>query len=513
MDVILIILSVLLPVALVGGLAIGYLFRTRILTASLRAAEKASTQQISRAEGRRREILTESKREALKIQQEASQQIRADRIQVRKREERLEKRELDVRRRSDKVMQRDNKLNARAKDLERRALEVEEVKKSYVARLDEIAKLTEAEARSQIIEEANKAAEVEIAKHYRSSEKIAAEEADGKARRILAESIQRFASEVVADVAVTTVKLPNNDMKGRLIGREGRNIKAIEKATGVELLVDDSPDTVVLSSFDPVRREVARLSVEKLMRDGRIQPARIEETVIQTRKTLNNRIRKIGEDACFEIGLKLKLPGDLNELMGSLQYRTSFGSNVLKHSKEVGTLAALLASEIGANVENCRLAGFLHDIGKAVTHEVQGGHAEIGADIVQKTNLARNPVIVTAIREHHDREMTTVESFIVAAADAISAARPGARNDSAEKYLERMRDLESIGKSFDGVENCFALQAGREVRVMVNPNGVNDDQALTLARDIAKEIEDKLSYPGEIKIVVIRELRAFGKAS
>jgi ribonuclease Y len=347
--------------------------------------------------------------------------------------------------------------------------------------------------------------EHELAVRYRDMEEQARQEADDKARDVLGLAVQRLASEVVSEVTLTTVPLPTDDMKGRLIGREGRNIRAIEKATGVDLIIDDTPEAVTLSCFDPIRREVARLSISRLMADGRIHPARVEETVARTEKELDDTIRKTGERAVLDVGVR-GINAELTRLLGRLKYRFSYGENVLQHCIEVAHLAAMMAGEIGANVKVAKAGGLLHDIGKALTHEVEGPHAEIGADVASKNSTSR--AITATIREHHDDVHSSVESFLVAAADAISAARPGARKDTVEHYVKRLEALEEVGRGFDGVEKCYAIQAGREIRILVKPQTVDDVAANTMARDVVKKIEETLVYPGQIKVTVIRESRS-----
>ena len=332
----------------------------------------------------------------------------------------------------------------------------------------------------------------------------AQEDAREVSSRILATSIQRMAADVVSEMTVTTVPLPNDDMKGRLIGREGRNIRAIEKNTGVDLIIDDTPEAVTLSCFDPVRREVARIAVTKLIADGRIHPARIEEMVSRSEKEVEKSIWSAGEEAIFDTGVRGMNP-EIIKLLGRLKFRYSYGENVLQHSLEVSHIAGMIASEVGANIKVAKAGGLLHDIGKALTHEVEGPHAEIGAEIANKYNVAAR--VCACIAEHHDDVMTSPEAFIVAAADAISAARPGARKDTVENYIKRLQALEDVASDFEGVERCFAIQAGREVRVMVRPDSIDDIMASKLARDIVKKVEDNLVYPGQIKVTVIRESR------
>ena len=366
-----------------------------------------------------------------------------------------------------------------------------------------------ADARNELMHSAEQEIQHDLAIRYRDLEEQARAEASESARNIIALSIHRLAADVVSEATVTTVQLPSDDMKGRLIGREGRNIRAIEKATGVDLIIDDTPEAVTLSCFDPVRREIARLAVTNLVSDGRIHPARIEEMVGRSEKEVSDIIWKCGEEAALEVGVRGLHP-DVVRLLGRLKYRYSYGENVLQHSIEVAHLSSMIASEIGANVKVAKAGGLLHDLGKALSHEIEGPHAEIGADIASKHSVAK--AVCTCIAEHHDDVMSTTEAFIVSAADAISAARPGSRRDTAENYIKRLQALEDVGRAFDGVEKCYAIQAGREVRVMVKPQAVDDATAAKMANDIVKKIEATLVYPGQIKVTVIRESRSVGYA-
>tara|TARA_B100001115_G_C15819168_1_gene407095 strand:- start:580 stop:1662 length:1083 start_codon:yes stop_codon:yes gene_type:complete len=359
------------------------------------------------------------------------------------------------------------------------------------------------------MKEAQEDIEHNVAKKYRIAEEELENKVEDHARNVIAGAIQRFASEVVAEETVQAVSIPNEEMKGRLIGRDGRNIRAIEKATGVDLIVDESPDSVTVSCFDPIRRQIAINSLNELIKDGRIHPARIESITKKTQNEIDKTIRKAGEDATFESNVK-GLPSEIIEIIGRLKYRYSYGENVLQHSIEVANFSALMAEEIGADVRISRTGGFLHDIGKAMTHEIEGPHAEIGAELVSKYEI--DPKIVTTIREHHDSDFTIPESFIVAAADAISASRPGARRDSAEAYVKRLKDIEEIALSFDGVDKCFAIEAGRELRVLVDPVVISDNESSIIAKNIVEKIESSLKYPGQIKVIVIRESRSIETA-
>ena len=501
------VLTAVLTTLVVGVLAAagGFYLRKTLASNSIRASEQAAEQQIRRAEARSKEILLEAKEQTLQLRTTAEEELRRERQELQRTESRLEAREENLENRAGLLEQRDAELRQTRDALETEQRELAAVREQEQERLEQISNLSMADARQLLLDRAEEEVEFELARRYRDAELQAREDADGKAREILASTIQRLASEVVSEVTVSSVQLPSDDMKGRLIGREGRNIRAIEAATGVDLIVDDVPETVTLSCFDPIRRETARVALERLIQDGRIHPARIEESVEKARREVDETVRKAGQQAMFDANVKGLHP-ELVKLMGRLKYRYSYGENVLMHSIEVGVVAGMIGAQVGANPQHCRTAGFLHDIGKALTHEVEGPHAEIGADIVSKYNMSAR--VVTAIREHHDREMTTIESFVVAAADAVSAARPGARHDTVENYIQRLQALEDVARGFDGVERCYAIQAGREVRVLVRPEEVDDAHAAVLARDIAKRVEETLAYPGQIRVVVIRESRS-----
>jgi ribonuclease Y len=507
-----IVLTAVLTALITGaiGAAGGYYLRNTLASNSIKASQEAAEQQIRRAEARSKEILLEAKEDSLRIRTSAEDELRKERQDLQRAESRMEAREENLEKRAELLEQRESEIRKTRDDAEREQEQITQLRKQEEQKLEQISSLSIADARQLLLDRAEEEVQFELARRYRDAELQAKEEADGKARAILAATIQRLASEVVSEVTVSSVQLPNDEMKGRLIGREGRNIRAIEAATGVDLIVDDVPETVTLSCFDPIRREVARVALERLIQDGRIHPARIEESVEKARREVDETVRKEGQQALFDANVKSLHP-ELVKLMGRLKYRYSYGENVLQHSVEVGIVAGMIGAQIGADPSVCRTAGFLHDIGKALTHEVEGPHAEIGADIVSKYNMPKK--VVTAIREHHDREMTIVESFVVAAADAVSAARPGARHDTVENYIQRLQALEDVARGFEGVERVFAIQAGREVRVLVRPDEVDDARAAVLARDIVQRIEETLAYPGQIKVVVIRESRAVEIAS
>ena len=493
-----------LIVAVLAGSS-GFYLRNALARERTRAALAAAEQQIRLAEDRSKELLFETKEESLQIKTTAEAELRVRRQELEKLQRRLDHREENLDKRNSVLQEQQNNIQKRETDLESGRSEVEGLKEKQRERLEEVSDMSMAQAKDVLLKRADDDIQFDLTRRLRDAETRAHEQADTVAREIVSSAIQRLASEVVSEATITSVDIPNDDMKGRLIGREGRNIRAIEAATGADLIVDDTPDAVTISCFDPIRREIARLSLERLVKDGRIHPARIEDIVDNTRNQLNETVRKAGEKAQLDANVKGLHP-ELTKLVGRLKYRYSFGENVLQHSVEVGIIAATMASEIGAEINVCRTAGFLHDIGKALSHEVEGPHAEIGADVVSKYGISEQ--IQSAIREHHDREMTSVESFLVAAADAVSAARPGARRDTVEHYIERLEALENTARGFDGVEKCFAIQAGREIRVIVKPQKVDDAAAIVLTRDVAKRIEETLSYPGQVKVVVIQESRS-----
>lgn len=509
MEVILIAVLVAL-VAVVVGSAIGFQLHNILSAKSQRAVEEASAQQMRRANARSKEILLEAKEQALHVRSEAEKSLNEQRLENQRQQSRLEAREETLQSRVDSLTERESEIQKQRTSLEEDRSELDDLKDQAVEKLESISGLSSSDARQQLLDQAQEDIQYELARRYRDAELEAQDEADDKARYILAASMQRLASSVVSEATVTAISLPNDEMKGRLIGREGRNIRAIEAATGVDLIIDDVPESITVSCFDPIRREVARLALERLIQDGRIHPARIEDSVEKARTEVDETVRKAGQKAMFDANVKGLHP-ELVKLIGRLKYRYSYGENVLQHSVEVGLVAGLLAAQVGANPQVAKTAGFLHDIGKALTHEVDGPHAEIGADVAKR--YGQRDHVVTAIREHHDREMTTVESFLVAAADAISAARPGARHDTVENYIQRLEALEEVARGFEGVERVYAIQAGREVRVLVDPENVDDVTAASLARDIVEKIEETLAYPGQIKVVVIRESRSIEVAT
>lgn len=486
--------------------AIGGYYGKRLLSRQAKnSAEQEATRILEIATEEKRGLIIEAKEESLRVRSSAESEIKERRNEIQQTERRLINREESLENRSGNQDRREQTLTEREKELEGNQKQIEELREEQMKRLEDISELSLEEAKSTLMQRADEEIQHELGVLYRDHEERIRSEADDKAKNIIAEAIQRLASEVVSEATVTTVPLPNDDMKGRLIGREGRNIRAIEKATGVDLIVDDTPEAVTLSCFDPIRREIARLLLVKLMSDGRIHPARIEDMVVKVEKEVWDTIRKAGENAVFDTDVRGLNP-EMVKTLGRLKYRYSYGENVLQHSIEVAHIAASMAAELGGNIKVAKMGGLLHDIGKALSHEVEGPHAEIGAELAGKNGVSA--AVVAGIAEHHDDSMSSIESFIVSAADAVSAARPGARRDTVENYIKRLEALEEVGRGFSGVEKCYAIQAGREMRVLVRPEDITDEAATLMARDIVKKIEEKLVYPGQIKVTVIRERRA-----
>lgn len=461
----------------------------------------------------KKEAILEAKEQELKLRNDFERESKEKKAELAKQEQRLTQREDNLDKREDSLTKKSDALEQQKKDLSNREQEIKKTQDKInhqhelmIQELEKVAQLTKDEAKTLLANEILDETRHDVALQVRNIEQTAKEEATNEAKKIITLAIQRCAADHTAETTVSTVSLPSDDMKARIIGREGRNIRALESATGIEFIIDDTPEVVILSGFDPIRREVARLSLEKLIADGRIHPARIEETVEKVKKELDNEIKQAGESAMFEVGI-FGLHPELIKLIGKLKYRTSYGQNVYQHSIEVALLAGLMAQELGLDVNFAKRAGLLHDIGKAVDHEQEGTHIRLGADLAKK--YKENANIVNAIEAHHgDVEPKTVEAVLVAAADAISGARPGARRETGTNYVKRLEKLEEIASSFNGVEKSYAIQAGREVRVMVKPEQIDDAQALFLAKDIAKKIEAELEYPGQIKVNVIREFRS-----
>ncbi|MCH7706270.1 MAG: ribonuclease Y [Chloroflexi bacterium] len=499
------VIVVLLVLAALGlGAASGYIVPYILTQRGVLTARQRASSVLDEAEEQKKRLLLVGQEEALKLRTSAEQELRERRGEVQRQEQRLSNREEQLERRGEALERNERSLSQKNSEVDELKAELEQTVGKEQKQLEAIAGLSMNEARDQIVRRAEDEVQHDLARRYRDVEQRFKEEADQNARKVLTLAIHRLASDVVSENTTAVVPLPNDEMKGRLIGREGRNIRAIEAATGVDLIIDDTPEAVTVSSFDPIRREVAKIALANLIRDGRIQPSRIEETVAKAQTEVEETIWKEGERATFECGVRGMNP-DVVRLLGRLKYRYSYGENILQHSIEVSLLAGMMAAEIGANVEVAKGGGLLHDIGKALTHEVEGTHAEIGADVAQRYGIP--DAIRQAIMEHHDEEMGSVEAFLVAAADAISAARPGARKDSLEHYMQRLQALEDVANSFPGIERSYAIQAGREVRVMVQPDVVDDITAANLALDLVKKIEETLTFPGQIKVTVIRETR------
>ena len=505
-----IIAIVLIILALAAGAAAGFLYRQNVMEKKIGRTEEYAnnllTEATHKAEEKKKEAILEAKEEVIRLRSELDKEVRDRRSEVTKQERRVSQREETLDKKMDNLEAREESLNEKYKEAERIEAEARQIHDQQQAELERISNMTMEEAKDILVARVQKDAYHDAAVMVREIESRAKEEADKKAKNIISLAIQKCAADHVAETTVSVVALPNDDMKGRIIGREGRNIRTLETATGVDLIIDDTPEAVIISAFDPVRREIARIALEKLITDGRIHPARIEEMVEKARKEVDNQIREAGEQAIFETNLHGIHP-ELVKLLGRMRYRTSYGQNVLRHSIEVSHLAGVMAAELGADVQLAKRAGLLHDIGKAIDHEVEGTHVTIGAELAKK--FRENDQVVNAIMAHHnDVEPATVEAVLVQAADAISAARPGARRESLENYIKRLEKLESIAYSFDGVETCYAIQSGREVRIVVKPEDVNDAGTLILAREIVKKIEKEMEYPGQIKVNVIRETRA-----
>ena len=494
----------------VVGIIIGWNRRKSTAEREIKSAEEEATRIVNEAyksaESKKREALLEAKEEILQSRNEYEREEKERRSDLQKQERRLQQKEEALDRKTDNIEKKEEQLTEKLAKLETAQAEVEQIKRSQLEMLERISGYTAEEAKSYLIAQIEADVTHETAMKIKEIEQQLKDDADEKAREILSVAIQRCAADHAAEVTVSVVPLPNDEMKGRIIGREGRNIRTLETVTGVDLIIDDTPEAITVSSFDPVRREIARMALEKLIVDGRIHPTRIEDMVEKARKEVDRTIREEGERACFETGVHGLNP-ELIKILGRQKYRTSYGQNVLNHSMEVSHIAGLMAAELGVDVALAKRAGLLHDLGKSIDHEVEGSHVQLGADLARK--YKENPVIVNAIEAHHgDVEPKTVIAVLVQAADAVSAARPGARRENVENYIRRLQKLEELTGSWPGVDKAYAIQAGREVRIMVKPEVVTEDNMILLARDIAKKIEAELEYPGQIKVNVIRETKA-----
>lgn len=504
---------VLIIIAIVAGLAVGVYLgiqrRKQVAEKAIGSAETEANRIVSEAiksaEAKKKEFLLEGKDELHRLRNENEKEISDRRKEVQRQERRIQQKEETLDRKMDNLEKKENNYQRKQKEVEQKLQEVEQVKKSQFEMLERISGYTADQAKDYLLQQLDTELDHEKSVKILEYEEKLKEESDKRARNIISLAIQRLAADQVSEATVSVVSLPNDDMKGRIIGREGRNIRTIETLTGVDLIIDDTPEAITISSFEPVRREIARVALEKLISDGRIHPARIEETVEKARREVEATIKAEGERTVVELGVNNIHP-ELVKLLGRLKYRTSYGQNVLRHSIEVAYISSMIASELGLNPTVAKRAGLLHDIGKALDHEMEGSHIQLGVEVARK--YKESDAVIHAIHAHHgDVEAKTVVACIVQAADAISAARPGARRENIENYIKRLQQLEEVGKSFPGVDSCFAIQAGREIRVMVKPEQINDDKMAPLAREISKKIEQELEYPGQIKVNIIRESR------
>ncbi|MGH7861945.1 MAG: ribonuclease Y [Candidatus Dormibacteraceae bacterium] len=499
----------LLVAVLLGGGAGFVIARNRVRRSTdreLSELKAVSERNLFESETAVKERLLEAKEEAVRIRSAAEEEARTERAQIQQSERRLNQKEENLEKRIEELQAREQGLKGQEAGLQEVRIQIDEALKAQLRELERVANMSRQEAQAIVLGQTEQELRNEVARKVREAELSARDESDKRARKIVVEAIQRVAADQTAETSISVLPLPNEEIKGRIIGREGRNIRALQQATGIDLIVDDTPEAVVISGFDPVRREIARVALNKLIVDGRIHPARIEEIVAKSRLEVTQRVKEEGEAAVLEVGLQGLHPEVVRHL-GILRFRTSYGQQVLNHSKEVAYLASMMASEIGADVQTAKLSGLLHDIGKGIDHEVEGSHAVIGADLIQRHGIPA--AVVHAVRAHHyDVEPQSIEAVLLIAADAISASRPGARRETMDAYVKRLEKLEEIANSFDGVQQSYAIQAGREVRILVRPESIDDSSAQLMARDIAKRIESELSYPGQIRVTVVRETRA-----
>lgn len=507
----------LVLVGLIVGIIVMFIFNLIRKNTATNKADKILEKARIEGEKIKKDYIAEAKNEANELKIKTDEEIKEKKSEIKESENRLNTREENIERRDQNLQKRENLLDEKEKsildkqkDIQEQEANVEKIREEQLKLLESISGYSKEKAKEEVMKKVEDSMTLEIAAYIKEKEAEAKLEVDKKSVNMLVESMQKYASDVVEEQTVTVVNLPNDDMKGRIIGREGRNIRTIESVTGVDLIIDDTPEAIVLSSFDPLRREIARITIETLIKDGRIHPARIEELYDKTCKDMKKKIIEYGQNALFELGIT-KMDPELIELIGRLQFRTSYGQNALKHSMEVAQLAGIMAGEIGENPMLAKRAGLLHDIGKSIDHEIEGSHVEIGANLAKK--YKENEVVINAIESHHgDTEAKNIISELIAIADTLSASRPGARNDSLENYVQRLHDLENIANDQKGVDTAFAMQAGRELRVIVKPEEINDLESHKVARDIKNRIEEELQYPGTIKVTVIRETRAIEEA-
>jgi ribonuclease Y len=493
-------------IALAAGFGAGYLYHRNVADKKVKSAEATAEEIIANAKAESKSLTVQAKEEALAFKNEAEAEVTRKRKDVDRQEERLQNRNESLDKRLENLERRERVLNKRQSQIDKKTNEIEKLSSKRMAELERISAMTRDEAKEELLKMVESDARQDMVRVIRQVEADIKEEADRRARNIIIMAMQRVASDQVSETVVSAVPLPNDDMKGRIIGRQGRNIRAFENATGVDVIVDDTPEAIILSGFDPVRREVARLAMSRLITDGRIHPARIEKLVNKAHEEVNQTIVEEGERAVYEAGVR-RLHPDIIKLLGRLRFRTSYGQNQHSHAIEASRIAVIIANEVGANVEICREGALLHDLGKAIDHEVEGPHAIIGADVCKRCGV-RAEVINCVAAHHHEVEQESLEAVIVEIADAISGARPGARRESLENYVKRIKALEEVANSFNGVEESFAIQAGREIRIIVRPEEVDDYSSIKMSKDIARQVEETLEYPGQIKVTVIRETRA-----
>ncbi len=504
MDII--IFAVVAIIVMAAGFGAGYMYHRQVADKKVKSAESRAEDIVAKAQTESKDLKVQAKEEALVLRNEAEKEVARKRKDVERQEERVQKRQESLDNRLESLEKKERNLNKRQSQVDRKSNEINKLNAQRMAELERVSAMTRGEAKEELLHMVEDDTKQDMIRVIRQVEADTKQEADHKARGIIVMAMQRVASDQVSETVVSAVPLPSDDMKGRIIGRQGRNIRAFENATGVDVIVDDTPEAIILSGFDPVRREVARIAMGRLIADGRIHPARIEKLVNKAREEVNQTIVEEGERAVFESGVR-RLHPDIVKLLGRLRFRTSYGQNQHSHAIEASALAVVIANEVGADIEICREAALLHDLGKAIDHEVEGPHAIIGADFIKRCGV-KGKVVNCVASHHHEVEQESLEAVIVEVADAISGARPGARRESLENYVKRIKALEDVANSFKGVEESFAIQAGREIRIIVRPEEVDDYNAIKMSKEIARQVEESLEYPGQIKVTVIRETRA-----